>query len=159
MPTYGGSEQIQGIIRTPVGIFFACPNRGAVYVLGDKMEEISGVRMKTWFRDHLPLQLKKYAAVLDEHVQYDWSVGISLGYDPFHNRVLLHKKDYIPKFTVYTDGDTLVDGRIFFRNNGFYRYKARTIGENSPWVPVEFTNTSYFEDKSYTISFSLNSNA
>lgn len=71
MPTYGGSEQIQGIIRTPLGIVFACPNRGAIYILGDKMEEISGLRMRTWFRDNLPIQLKKYVPVIDEHVQYD----------------------------------------------------------------------------------------
>lgn len=159
MPTYGGTSQIQGVIRTPMGIFFACPNRGAIYSLADKgIQEISGVRMKTWFRDHLPIQLKKYANVNYSHIQGDQTVGVALAYDPFHNRLLVQKKDYEPTVEVVTN-KAGKEGKLYFLDGQFKRYKGRTIQGNDPYIVEDITTSPYFKDISWNISFDLGEQA
>jgi hypothetical protein len=159
MPTYGGSQQIQGIIRTPVGIFFACPNRGSVYQLGGQgMQEISAMRMKTWFRDHLPLQLKKYGDVNAEHIQGEQTVGVALAYDPFHNRIIVQKKDYKPLKGVSTNKDGS-EKKMYFLDGKFKKYKRRTIEGSDPYQELKLTDQDYFEDLSWAISYDLTEQA
>lgn len=165
LPTYGGTNQIQSVIRTPAGIAFTDISRRAVYLLRESSlplyrrregnNDISKINMASWFRDYLPFELEKYAPVNIEHISGRWTVGTKIVFDSFHNRLLLYKKDYKPKVDVYLSEVDKVDGGLYYRSNGFYRYKARTIEGNSPWIPVDFTNEDYFENKSFMISYSF----
>ena len=53
--------------------------------------------MDVWFKEHLPLKIVKY---LPEYSPADNpynDIGIHWGYDSKYRRILLTKKDYIPK--------------------------------------------------------------
>lgn len=137
---FGGTQNTSEV-SCEFGHFHVDAKRGQVIQIppqGGQMEEISSViggkpsGMRQWFKEHLPFKILKSFKDVDIDNNYN-GIGISMGWDSRFRRVFITKKDYIPK----------VEG-ITFTNNKFY------LGE----VEVSLTDSTYFQDISWTIAYS-----
>lgn len=93
---------------------------------------------------------------------HDKGVGYITTYDSRHKRVIVHKKDYrildqhINNFIVVSEETTPSNPfTLWFNGLGFY-YNGRPE-ENT--IPVEFGNVEFFENKSFTMSYSFLTNS
>ena len=101
---YGGSQSKQ-TLSCEFGHFHADLKRGQVfnYVGGTDVNEISRYsngkpnNMDVWFKEHLPLKVLKSFPQLDNPDNPYNGIGVHWGYDSKYRRVLLTKKDYLPK--------------------------------------------------------------
>lgn len=142
---YGGTTHKESL-STEYGHFYVDNNRGQIMQIppgGGSMSEISYVNakgemtnMKEWFKRHLPFKIKSSGIENIEDFNIDNSynsVGMTFGWDSMNKRVLITKKDYIPK----------VQGVQYSKGQGFY-YQGRE---------VEITDEQYFEDVSWTVGY------
>jgi len=144
---YGGTQDTLSIISTEFGTVYVDANTGKIFHLSSQLSEISNKGMRNWFEKNLPSTLKK--KVKEIGLDYNLppthknGVGIMSVYDPRHRRIIIHKKDYSPRQTISRKFEpnalTLVED------------KWRTYIGNE----IEVTNPRYFENKSWTISYSF----
>lgn len=141
---YGSCQNKLSVVNTPVGTFWISQNQGKIYQMSSGLEEISIKNIKWWLAQFLPYQLVKYFPdylLTDNPVA---GIGCQTTYDNINNIVYFSKKDYKPvldgqgKPLVYYDID----------ENAFY-----TVGNIN--VKKPFTDTDYFEDASWTISYDV----
>lgn len=101
---YGGTQNFAQI-SCEGGHFWVDAKRGQVLMLppnGGGISEIStgyGNKpsgMRNWFKEHLPFKILKTLPNVDIDNPYN-GVGITMGWDSRYRRVLITKKDYIPK--------------------------------------------------------------
>jgi hypothetical protein len=101
---YGGTQN-SAFISNEFGHFFADAKRGQVLMVpsnGEGMIEISSMvgnkssGMRNWFKEHLPFKILKYIPNTDIDNPYN-GLGLTMGWDSRYRRVLLTKRDYIPK--------------------------------------------------------------
>jgi hypothetical protein len=86
------------------------PNSGAIQEISTSAgSKASG--MRNWFKEHLPFKILKTLPNVDVDNPYN-GVGLTMGWDSRHRRVLLTKKDYLPKPCV-----EFIEGRGFVYNN------------------------------------------
>ena len=130
---YGSCQGRYCTIGTLHGVFWVSQNQGKVFNYLGKLNEISNSGMKWWFAKYLPSQLLK---VYPNYPLYDnplKGVGVMTIYDNTNEIVYISKKDFKPLKETYTYD---ADGNFY--DNG---------------VKVEFTDSKYFEDASWTISY------
>jgi hypothetical protein len=141
---YGSCQNKLSVVNTPVGTFWISQNQGKIYQMSSGLEEISIKNVKWWLAQFLPYQLVKYFPdylLTDNPVA---GIGCQTTYDNINNIVYFSKKDYKPvldgqgKPLVYYDID----------ENAFY-----TLGPVK--VKKLLTDTNYFEDASWTISYDV----
>ena len=132
---YGGTQSTQSV-SCEFGHFHVDPPRGQVIQIapgGKGMEEISSMiggkpsGVRNWFKEHLPFKILKSNIKNKENIDTDNAingVGITMGYDSRFRRVLITKKDYIPK----VDCVEYVEGQGFFVN--------QTLCDETPQVQV-----------------------
>lgn len=113
---YGGTQN-SAFISNEFGHFFADAKRGQVLMVpsnGEGMIEISSMvgnkssGMRNWFKEHLPFKILKYIPNTDIDNPYN-GLGLTMGWDSRYRRVLLTKRDYIPK----SDCIQYVEGKGF----------------------------------------------
>lgn len=127
---YVGSQH-KFLFKTEYGIITTDALRGQVFLLQGQSQpkDLSGDCSK-FLTEFLDIQLVKYFNIpIDNHFN---GVGIHGTYDNKYNRLILTKLDYKPKTKNLT-----------YKNGIFYN--GQTI--------VELTNTTYFENLSFTISY------
>jgi hypothetical protein len=133
---YGSCQSRQSVLNTPYGVFWVSQPQGKIFSYSSQMEEISKNGMKWWFNKYLPsrlLTLYPNYKLYDNPVE---GVGVQAIYDNIYELVYFTKKDYIPK----VNGITLDSDNKTFLYNG---------------VPINLTDTAYFEDISWTISYDV----
>lgn len=98
---YAGSNEKFATISTQQGTFFIDSQAGKVFMFNSEgLNEISLLGMEQWFFDNLPLQLKLQFYLLTNikypvrHTVDKNSIGFVSAFEPRHNRILLHKRDY-----------------------------------------------------------------
>lgn len=133
---YAGQQHILDSINTPQGLVWIDQNAGKIFNYTGQLEEISRYKMYHWFDNNLKSELESYFRENGYSYNKD-QFGCRLSFDPKTERLLIHKVDYKPLFkktanVIFTNGK--------FRING---------------VDVEYTNPLYFENKSFTISYSM----
>lgn len=136
---YAGTQH-RDILHTEYGHIWADAQRGQVFKLGNGgngMEELSIQGMKSWFKEHLPFEIKKYFPSIDIDNNLN-GIGLHYGYDRRFNRFLITKLDYKPLVSnlMYTDGN-------------FYEGDTK----------VELWNPKYFCNKSWTMSYNFFTNS
>lgn len=141
---YAGSQH-KSMLHTEYGHVWIDAKRGAVFNLGlngSGLDEISVNGMRNWLFNNLSFQLKKdFPEISNDELDNAFnSAGISLGYDKRFSRLLITKKDY----------KKLKPG-IFYDKES----KRFFIMENNEKIFVNLTNSSYFCDKSWTISYNF----
>ena len=133
---YLGSQH-KAYIKTTHGGFWVDARRGHVYQSsGRGTEEISLKGAMNWFKENLPFQILKDFPNFFIDNSYN-GIGIALGWDERYHRLFLTKLDYRvkPEFR----GLITQEGRKLF-------YQG---------VALELGDTRYFENKSWTMAYSV----
>jgi hypothetical protein len=135
---YGSNQSKYSAVNTTQGLFWVSQETGKVFSYnGQSLEEISKSGMRWWFAKYLPSELlKQYPtyALYDNPVV---GIGTQIIFDITHELLYISKKDYKPKYTI-AQGLTLDSDNITFKYNG---------------VPVQLTDTNYFDSATWTISY------
>ena len=141
---YAGQQCILAETGTPYGVCWADQNRGKIFMFDDNLEEISRYKMYHWFNRNLKSFLKDDFKPYGIPYNPD-EFGLRMTYDPKFERVIIHKKDFKLTSTLkrlwdgFTDYDVQVLPDSIVLNGNSY----------------EFVNEDYFENKSWTISYSI----
>lgn len=133
---YGSCQSKYAVIGTTHGVFYVSQNQGKVFQFAGQLNEISRNGMKWWFAKYLPSELLKVYPnypLADNPVV---GVGVQMIYDNTHEIIYITKKDYKPK-----------KATLLYDEGGFYEVI------NGVKTYYKFTDTSMFEDASWTISY------
>ena len=166
-----GTKHKWSILKSPLGIFYVSEFEKSIYLVSGVeggLGKISGEGMYNWFQENLnPYLAEQYKQLTGEifpntdNPNNPNGIGIHSVFDPRHQRVLFTKRDYllrpnyINEFKIISiEGgySGLISGMIYFNTdtNKFVRYNG-----GSSFTNILFDNSEYFENKSFTISFSL----
>lgn len=137
-------SQNRSMLRTEFGHIWADAKRGQIFLLGSKgagLEEISGNKMRNWFRENLPFQLAKDFNIDPKDLDNNYKgIGLHFSYDKRFARIFLTKLDY-----------KVIDKDVKYNpvTKTFYKVIEGLI------VNVSLSNPTYFCNKSWTISYNL----
>jgi hypothetical protein len=181
----GGTEHKWSTVKTKAGVVSASEAEGKVHLHdGQNVKEISDVGMSKWFHEHLKSYLADQMEIisgkkfpLDVNPANPDGVGIHATYDGELERVIITKRDYV---LLQTEGLEIIDKeplllgqRVKLPNlGGFYRpYYSydklsglfyRGVDEQDingdiyrTITQLHFTDGQFFENKSWTVSFSI----
>lgn len=172
---YAGLSSKWSQVETPYGTVFVSHEDMKVYLLTDTLEPISNNGIYNWSLDNMKFKLvedfQSLMSDYEETAKFERfrnnaspeGIGFHSTYDPKHDRVIITKRDYRPKFTsgydsgefrgiyeespavAYADGAIVwnVDEQCFQVVSGAIRSK------------INYYDTDYFDDCSFTISFSF----
>ena len=161
-----GTRHKWSVTKSPLGIVYISEIEKAVYLIGGEggIQNISNQGMYNWFTENVQSYLANQFLALTGQVFPNTNnpnnpngIGIHGVYDPRHQRIILTKRDYLllsDSIITFTEiPDPIVNGQVYFNTvtNLFY------IGDGELLL-ITFDNVKYFEDKSFTISYSLLSN-
>jgi len=139
---YGSNQSNYSAVNTTYGLFWVSQAAGKVFTYGGSgLEEISKSGMRWWFFKYLPSELLK---VFPDYALYDNAVigiGTQIMFDSTYEILYVTKKDYKPKYPVGNGLDQIYLSPIdltTFTFNG---------------TSIQLTDTRYFEDASWTISY------
>lgn len=157
---YAGCQHKQHMCDTPNGHAWCDQKRGQIFLFDTKLTELSGEEkgLTQWFKQELPSYLQtEFYNVLSDTYPNDSTfnvghngIGIIMYYDPRFKRLIISKKDVKP-IGLTSEGTT--PGLLYYdyelnRWNYYTDLGVRTS--------VNFSNTTYFENKSWTISYAFN---
>jgi len=134
---YGSNQGRYCSVNTTYGLFWISQNQGKVFQYSEGLNDITNGGLKWWFSKYLPSQL---LAMYPDYPYGDnpvVGVGVQLIYDNTNEVLYLTKKDYSPKFDSASTLE-LRDGKFYLPNSN---------------TPIPFTNTQYFEEANFTISY------
>ena len=165
--SYLGSTDKFATKLTEFGVLFVNQKSGKVFLMNQgQPKEISAIGNKKFFDNNgqisLLSQIKNkfdidyplYSNTIDEY-----GVGYITTYDPYLKRLIICKKDYklLPEIynTIKLLGDPSITVGDFIYDN--VNYKFGIIQSNSPLniIYVPLSVSQFFENKSWTLSFSL----
>lgn len=151
-----GCQSKQAQADTPFGRVWVDQNRGEIFKWDSKLDVLSNKGLLQWFKEYLPSELKSdyyniYGSEFDlSSTLLQDGVGIIVYYDPRFKRLLFSKKDYKPVNLVGSPVE-IFEGNTYYSNNQWYGVRDPDYG----FIPVETTDAKFFENKSWTISYSL----
>ena len=135
---YGSSQNKQGVISTPAGMFYISQNQGKIFSYNQALSEISQRGLKWWFNLFLPYKL------LEDFPDYPYQdnpvagIGCQSIYDNQNSILYFSKKDYRLK-PIYKNRVEFDDENKAFVLDGKIRY--------------DIGNPLLFEDASWTVSY------
>lgn len=155
----GGSKHHQATVVTEYGAFFISETEGKAYLLSEGIKDLT-VGNTSYFKNNLKSFLhrsiadnigKEFVSEYD-NVFSDNMVGIHSAYDERYDRIILTKIDYKPlkPFELYVGSNPI--GRFVYDDAS---KMFGVIDQNRLFKEIDFTNVNYFENKSFTISYSL----
>jgi hypothetical protein len=145
---YVGSQN-KMLLKIPQGQITIDAKRGQVFLVnGTQAQDLSafGSGMNRFFTDHLAFEILRYYPQVNTDNNYN-GVGLHGVFDSKFDRVIITKRDYIPQPTA-TGLLYDVDLQKFYIN--------RTVGGTTYKQFIPFTDTTYFCNKSWTLSFNFN---
>jgi hypothetical protein len=134
---HGGSQH-NAILHTEFGHVWVDAKRGTVINLTGNADEISMIGMRNWFKENLPFQISKdFPEITKEDLDNNFKgIGLALTFDKRFNRAIITKLDYkVLNEDILYDADS----KQFMLNDEI----------------VELTDTRYFCNKSWTISYNF----
>ena len=141
---YGSCKSRLSSLNTPYGLVWVSQQAGEVFLYTGKVEEISNAGMKYWFSRYLPSQLLQQFPTYPYPDNPVIGVGVQVSFDETNDILYVSKKDYRVR-------DQYV-GIVEMANSGEFYYNDTNLEQS---IPIKFTNTTYFEDCSWTVSFSF----
>lgn len=136
---FAGLQDRKSAISTESGYFFVDTQARKVYRYGEGLDDISDKGMRKYFDENL----KWYIDEAKDHNDIS-HVSMVCEYDSEYDRLLLTKVDYKPTTTLLTGiGDESIDF-----NTSTEKFRIVDGGTD-----IEYSDTDYFEDKSFTISY------
>lgn len=157
---YAGTKDINSFTNTEFGTAFTSSRTGKVFLLSNQLTELSRKGLSNFFENNLNIQLADLV-YQESGLQYAYlnrpfhpnGVGIITAYDPRFQKLIIHKRDFTPRYNLeyFTAGTT---------NNTIY-YDTPANGarfffvKNGDIFSINLTDPEYFENKSFTISYSF----
>lgn len=150
---YGNSQSKWAFVNTQFGSFYPSQRQGRTFEFNGKLEEFSRNGMHWWFKNYLPSQLLDQFPNFKRKDNPVTGVGLLSVFDNTEEKYYLTKRDYRLK-------DQWV-GKIYY-NESLDKFQ---LGANIPFAGsgalvidtpqvIDLDNTNYFEDVSWTISYS-----
>ena len=164
---YSGCQSQWATISTEAGTFYVNQDGGKVFLFSDTLKEISQMGLRNYFKNNLKskfaqqfYQLLGYLpSSIDNPANPYIGVGCLSAYDEANKRFILTKKDYsfTDAFNAAFVGEfdstaSYQAGDIVFMPV-FDRFQLYT--SSSGGGLLEFSDTDYFKNESFTISYSL----
>jgi hypothetical protein len=148
---YNGGQTTLDLVVNEYGALYADANAGIVFLtkVGKGQQEISKeAGNRFWFRENLPFNLLKFLPDFQEMDAPTGKTGIGLlgYYDPEYRRYILTKKDYYP---LYPDDSVYINDTHTWGVN---------VNGTLIFITDPYNSPLYFENKSWTISYSLEEN-
>lgn len=160
---YGGTNFWKSRSSSEHGTVWVDDESGRVMLLSKNLEDLSLKGKRNFFQENGKIKwLQQFKDITgedypNESLASELGVGYISTYDPRYKRVIIHKRDFKlrPEFTskfYYTpDSAPAVDpGEMWFDGVDFY-YQV-DVGD---YKVVNFEESDYFENKSFTISYSF----
>lgn len=140
---YMGTQH-RDILKTEFGHVFVDAKRGQVLLLNSSangMEEISRNGMRNWFKQNLPFKIiKDFPTIAIEDIDNNYKgIGLHLSFDKRYNMFYLTKLDY-----------KVINANIRYNTEAKKFYLI-----DEPDTFVNLTDTRYFCNKSWTISYNF----
>lgn len=144
-----GSYNKLGSLVTKDGYVFVSRKTRKIFLIGQKVIDLSDLGLGTWSRDFIPFAVENYGLNLDAmNINQDAPTGrfgFLVTYDPLFKRTLITKRELVP-----TDlfESLFASGKIYYDTvtNSFYS----AMGGK----PIPLIEGIYFEKGGWTISFS-----
>lgn len=148
---YVGSQN-KFLLKIPNGQITVDAKRGQIFLIqGTQATDISGFGsgLNRFFTDHLSFEILRYFPTvnIDNHFN---GIGLHGVFDSKFERVIITKLDYIPQ-----------PGKQIFYDETLQKFYINkpVAGETSVKTYVNLTDVTYFCNKSWTVSFNLNTKA
>jgi hypothetical protein len=160
------------IVKCPLGVFYVSEIEKSIYLISGAeggIQKVSSEGMDNWFTEYckLYLNLQFYDLTGYEFPNLNNpnnpdGIGYHSIYDPRHKRVLFTKRDYLLK-SQYVNNFSIVSivggvpetplttGAVFY-DDVAYKFAVATGAATFTYISFD---SSYFENKSFTISYSL----
>jgi hypothetical protein len=109
-----------------LGYFFCDISQGKVFLVSDKIDEISNKGMRGWFQENLNFQLlKQFPEQNTNQANAVAGIGFNIAYDEKYNRILFSKKDFTPKegTAIVENPESLTgldEGTLVYQDGGFF---------------------------------------
>ena len=148
---YIGSQH-KLLLKIPQGQISVDAKRGQVFLIGEdvykrpKVDDLCalGSGVNRFFTDHLAFEILRYFPTVNVDNNFN-SVGLHAVYDSKYDRIILTKLDYIP-----TTKDVKYD------ETALEFYVERVVSNVVIRDKVLLTDTDYFCNKSWTLSYNIN---
>ena len=98
---YAGTQHLSSVLISKAGYSFVDQEQGKVFLVNNKLQEISSTGLRQWFRDNLSFQ-NTTAPSTDTPFNLGGS-GYVTAFDELNNRLLLTKKDLKLNVSLVTD--------------------------------------------------------
>ena len=140
---YGSCQNRGSIIGTPAGVFSISGDQGKIFRYGDGLAEISRDGNKWWFAQYLTSKLLDQFPDFVHKDNPVIGVGSMSGYDNVNGVAYFSKVDYqlkpefLKRVSYHPDKGFILDG----------------------YTPIQLSNTYYFDNASFTVSFDTERNA
>lgn len=153
-----GLQSKQSQCNTPFGHYWVDQKRGEIFGWDNKLEVISNKGLLQWFKENLPSEATNKFFEIEGlsfpiNSSYDLrGVGCIMYYDPRFKRLVITKRDFLPinqrEEFVAEQGDW-----VSVWNFETLEWEGGTAEFDI--IPIDPTNKDYFENKSWTISYSF----
>jgi len=144
-----GSYNKLGSLVTKDGYIFVSRKTRKIFLIADKVVDLSNLGLGTWSRDFIPFAVENYGLNLDAlNINQDAPTGrfgFITSYDPLFKRTLITKRELVPTALFQSQFES---GIIYYDSatNSFYN----KVGGK----PIPLIEGIYFEKGGWTISFS-----
>lgn len=161
---FGGGNFFKARTTTEYGTVYVDDVSGRPFLLTNQLNDLSLNGLRTFFQNNGKVEfLKQFYEEAGESFPFlstssPSGVGYISWYDPRYKRLFIHKRDfklapryyltYIPTLTDETPA-TLADFEVRFNGFSFY------TDINSTPTQITFDDVDYFENKSFTLSYSF----
>lgn len=149
---YGGGQTRWDLVVTEFGALFADQISGMIFQFNNRqLSELSRLGNRKWFAQNLPSTIKSLYPEFPHTDNPASAIGTGLlgYYDPVNRRYILTKKDYKPLNKTRVTWNNSQNSWSYLLNPGSPIPLYETI--SNPYERVDV-----FENKSWTISYSLN---
>lgn len=143
---YVGSQH-KFLLKIPHGQITVDAKRGQIFLISDTQAiDLTGFGcgMNRFFTDHLAFEILKYYPEIDVDNNFV-SIGLHGVFDSKYDRVIITKLDYIP-----------LDDNIIYNAEEHKFYLEKIINESIIRKEVFLSDTTYFCNKSWTLSYNMN---
>lgn len=148
------------MVDVPQGIVYVDSKGRNVFALGATAEDLAVKGLKRFFEDNTRFILdEQFKSVLGVAYPiystfHPIGIGFALGYDPYHERVLITKRDFEIKKEYLNSLSGSASSGLWL---DLERYRTSQFHYGS--IPLRGFPSQYFIDRSFTVSYSLISGA
>jgi hypothetical protein len=144
-----GSYNKLGSLVTKDGYIFVSRKTRKIFLIADKVVDLSNIGLGTWSRDYIPFVVENYGLNLDAmNINQDAPTGrfgFIVSYDPLFKRSLITKRELVP--TEFFQSQ-FASGAIYYDSSNNY------FAETATKIIIPLVEGLYFEKGGWTISFS-----